>query len=90
MMAKLTGHSPAITEAKAEAHLSPNHVISDDRRAAGKRPRDTVPRDAHGDWRAHAGRADSISILLQQLQPGSRSWSRSSMGACPITLQVLG
>ena len=34
-----------------------------DRKAAGKRLRDRVPRDAHAGWRAHAGRADSIGIL---------------------------
>jgi len=37
--------------------------MTDDRRAAGKRLRDTVPRDAHGAWRAHSGRTDPIGIL---------------------------
>jgi uncharacterized protein (DUF2252 family) len=39
-------------------------MTPDDRRAAGKRLRDTVPRDAHGAWRAPADRADPVSILL--------------------------
>jgi uncharacterized protein (DUF2252 family) len=34
-----------------------------DRKAAGKRLRDHVPREAHAAWRAHAGRADPIGIL---------------------------
>ena len=29
----------------------------------GKRLRDTVPRDAHATWRAHAGRTDPLAIL---------------------------
>jgi hypothetical protein len=35
----------------------------DDRRAAGKALRDTVPRRDHAAWRAHAGRTDPIDIL---------------------------
>ena len=61
MMAKLTRHPSAITAAKSEAHPSP--ITPDDRRAAGKRLRDAVPRDAHAAWRAHAGRDDPISVL---------------------------
>jgi uncharacterized protein (DUF2252 family) len=34
-----------------------------DRRADGKRLRDTVPRNTHAGWRAHAQRADPIEIL---------------------------
>ena len=34
-----------------------------DRKAAGKRLRDSVRRDAHTGWRAPAGRADPIGIL---------------------------
>ncbi len=34
-----------------------------ERKAAGKRLRDHVPRDAHADWRVHAGRADPVGIL---------------------------
>src|SRR5215510_13195112 len=51
-------------------------MTADDRRAAGKRLRDTVSRDAHGDWQAHARRENPIDILraadatrLQQLVP---------------------
>jgi hypothetical protein len=61
MMAKLTRHPSAIAAANPQAHPSPNTPA--DRRTRGKRLRDAVPRDAHGDWRAHAGRADPISIL---------------------------
>ncbi len=39
-------------------------MTTDERRAAGKRLRDTVPRDAHGAWRAPADRTDPLSILL--------------------------
>jgi uncharacterized protein (DUF2252 family) len=49
--------TPASTEPPT-ALLTP-----DDRRAAGKRLRDKVPRDAHGGWRMDANRPDPISIL---------------------------
>jgi len=49
------------TAAHPEAHSSP--IMPADRRANGKRLRDTVPRDAHAGWRAHAGRADPVGIL---------------------------
>jgi uncharacterized protein (DUF2252 family) len=35
----------------------------EDRRAAGKRLRESAPRDAHGRWRPHEGRTDPIDIL---------------------------
>jgi uncharacterized membrane protein len=41
----------------------PSRLPPTERRAIGKQLRDTVPRAAHGDWRAHAGRKDPISIL---------------------------
>src|SRR5271166_5455187 len=44
-----------------QAH--PSLITPADRKAAGKRLRDRVPRDAHAVWRAHAGRADPIGIL---------------------------
>ena len=44
-----------------EAH--PSLITPADRKAAGKRLRDRVPRDAHAVWRAHAGRADPVGIL---------------------------
>ncbi len=42
----------------------PGQPTPDERRAAGKRLRDTVPRDAHGVWRPPADRTDPIGILL--------------------------
>ena len=38
-------------------------MTPDERRTAGKRLRDTVPRDAHNVWRAHAGRESPVEIL---------------------------
>jgi hypothetical protein len=38
-------------------------MTPDDRRAAGRRLRDKVSRDAHSIWRVQAGRADPIDIL---------------------------
>jgi hypothetical protein len=34
-----------------------------DRKAAGKRLRDRVPRDTHAGWQEQAGRADPVGIL---------------------------
>jgi len=50
-----------VAPANPQPHLSPITPI--DRRTRGKQLRDAVPRDAHAAWRAHAGRADPISIL---------------------------
>src|SRR5271163_4064358 len=50
-----------VAETHPEPHLSPMTLA--DRKAAGKRLRDRVPRDAHAGWRAHAGRADPVGIL---------------------------
>jgi hypothetical protein len=47
--------------AQSEARLSP--IKPADRRAHGKKLRDTAPRDAHAAWRGHAERADPIGIL---------------------------
>jgi hypothetical protein len=55
--------SPTMTDADAQPEARPSPLTPADRRAAGKRLRDLVPRDAHADWRAHAGRADPIGIL---------------------------
>lgn len=46
---------------KPEVH--PSLITPADRKAAGKRLRDRVPREAHAGWRAHAGRLDPIGIL---------------------------
>lgn len=54
------------TTTGANAHPATTHpppMTPADRRAAGKRLRDSVPRDAHAGWRAHKGRADPIGIL---------------------------
>jgi uncharacterized protein (DUF2252 family) len=50
-----------VSDLQHAAH--PSHVTPADRRAGGKRRRDTVPRDAHTGWRAPADRADPIAIL---------------------------
>src|SRR5271168_765550 len=50
-----------VAETHPEPHLSPMTLA--DRKAAGKRLRDRVPRDAHAGWRAHAGRKDPVTIL---------------------------
>src|SRR5215472_8688102 len=47
--------------AQPEARSSP--IKPADRRAHGKRLRDTAPRDSHAGWRGHAERADPIGIL---------------------------
>ena len=61
-MATTLKRSPSpVASANPESHLLP--VTPVDRRTRGKRLRDAVPRDAHAAWRAHAGRADPISIL---------------------------
>ena len=51
----------AVADAEPEAH--PSLITPADRKAAGKRLRDRVPREAHADWRVHASRADPIGIL---------------------------
>jgi uncharacterized protein (DUF2252 family) len=51
----------AIPSDRRAAH--PALWLPTERKAAGKRLRDTVSRDAHGAWRPHAGRADPLSIL---------------------------
>jgi uncharacterized protein (DUF2252 family) len=48
-------------DAQPEPRSSP--IKPADRRAHGKRLRDTAPRDAHAAWRGHAERADPIEIL---------------------------
>ena len=50
----------AVTTA-SEARPSP--IKPAERRAHGKRLRDTARRDAHATWRAHAERADPVGIL---------------------------
>src|SRR5271169_3801569 len=50
-----------VAETHPEPHLSLMTLA--DRKAAGKRLRDRVQREAHAGWRAHAGRADPIGIL---------------------------
>jgi len=50
-----------LPDTQPATHSSPTTPAA--QRAAGKRLRDHVPRDAHAAWRAHAGRADPIGIL---------------------------
>jgi uncharacterized protein (DUF2252 family) len=50
-----------VADTRPEPHSSP--MTPADRKAAGKRLRDHLPRDAHAGWRAHAGRADPVGIL---------------------------
>ena len=52
-----------MTVATAEPEGRPPPMRPADRRAHGKRLRDTAPRDAHPAWRGHAERADPIGIL---------------------------
>jgi hypothetical protein len=49
--------------ADAQPEAYPSLTTPADRKAAGKRLRDRVPRDAHAGWRGHAGRPDPIGIL---------------------------
>jgi uncharacterized protein (DUF2252 family) len=51
------------TVSTVEPATSPSQITPADRRAHGKRLRDTVRRDAHTEWRAPADRADPIGIL---------------------------
>jgi uncharacterized protein (DUF2252 family) len=62
MAATLRKPSSPVAPVKPQAHVPP--MTPDDRRAAGKGLRDTVPRDAHGAWRPHAHRTDPLSVLL--------------------------
>jgi len=52
-----------MTVVTAESDVRPSPIKPADRRAHGKRLRDTAPRDAHAAWRGHAERADAIGIL---------------------------
>ena len=49
------------TPTKAEAHPLP--MPPEERRAIGRKLRDTVPRASHGAWRAQANRKDPLAIL---------------------------
>jgi uncharacterized protein (DUF2252 family) len=50
-------------EVSSKRAAPPSSQTPDERRAAGKRLRNSVPRDAHGAWRAHGGRKDPLDIL---------------------------
>src|ERR1700730_3700749 len=52
-----------MTAATAELEARSSPIKPADRRAHGKRLRDTAPRDAHAAWRGHTERADPIGIL---------------------------
>src|SRR5215472_15306387 len=53
----------APTVPAAHSRVPSRSVKPAERRAHGKRLRDTVPRDAHAAWRGHAERADPIGVL---------------------------
>src|SRR5215472_9456313 len=53
----------APTVPAAHSRVPSRSVKPAERRAHGKRLRDTVPRDAHAAWRGHAERADPIGFL---------------------------
>ena len=52
-----------MTASTAASEQYPSVIKPTERRARGKRLRDTAPRDAHAAWRGHAERADPIGIL---------------------------
>ena len=64
-----------MTLATAELEPPSSSVKPAERRAHGKRLRDTASRDAHAAWRAHSERADPIGIL-RAAAPPIRSFSR--------------
>jgi uncharacterized protein (DUF2252 family) len=55
--------APTSHVAAARPEARPSPMPPAERRAMGKKLRDTVPRDAHATWRAHAGRTDPLAIL---------------------------
>jgi len=61
-MAATLARRHATSEA-AKLRAQPVPSTPADRKAHGKRLRDAVPHFAHAAWRAHAGRADPLSIL---------------------------
>jgi len=61
MAATLAGRPPTSEATKLQAQRAQSTPA--DRKAQGKRLRDAVPHFAHAIWRAHAGRADPLSIL---------------------------
>jgi len=61
-MAATLARRPATSDA-AKPQEQPAQSAPADRKARGKRLRDTVPHFAHATWRTHAGRADPLSIL---------------------------
>src|SRR5215469_11843908 len=58
-----TVEKPPTRTAQARPLAHSAFMTPDRRRAAGRQLRDKVPRDAHGTWRAEAGRASPIDIL---------------------------
>lgn len=63
-MKRAKGSKRAKTVSKTPAPGSTAHIISvDDRAAAGKALRDSVPRESHGRWKEFKGRPSPIDIL---------------------------
>ena len=58
-----TSKVPSLRVPASQAKARPSPMPPEERRAIGQKLRDTVPRDAHGAWRAHAGRTDPLAIL---------------------------
>jgi uncharacterized protein (DUF2252 family) len=60
-IAKINGKQPA--EALEKGYFEGRLPSPDERRAAGKRLRDKVPLESHGDWKESADRPNPINIL---------------------------
>jgi uncharacterized protein (DUF2252 family) len=54
---------PSASLAADKSSPRPSLVLPAERQAIGRKLRDTVPRNAHGTWRAQADRADPLAIL---------------------------
>ena len=87
-MAKTSEKQPART-VPGSTVAPPAMMTPDDRREAGKRLRDTVPRDAHGAWRAHADRTDPLSILRPRTRPASRTGAAALWPHAAIAVHLL-
>ena len=55
--------APASRVMADKPEARPSLMPPAERRAVGKKLRDTVPHASHGTWRAHAGRTDPLVIL---------------------------
>ena len=74
--------TPAIADAatnpsRGRRRDEPQHLASDERRAAGKTLREEVPREAHGEWKAPKDRRNVIDLL-----------NESNVGRVPALIPV--